>query len=337
MRALRRTVAAAVAAAAFWGTAVSADDLLILSAFPTEQAVLLSHAQPVTEVGVFNGRRFFRGTIAGKSVVLGLTGIGLVDAEATASAVLDSIEVDGIIFSGVAGGSHHIGDVIVPDHWTEGANSYPVDAEWYATARALAGNVALDPCLPVEDATCTGQRLPERTPVCIADAPGQTGPQVYFGGRGNSADPFGGRAVPCLSGAGSLEGCEACGAPPNTSPGIVPFVSDAAPFADPFFLIDLFQSFAPGGGGPDPYPNDPIVVADMETAAVARVAAARHIPFLAFRALSDSDAADHGGDPLMLPGFPVMFVYAQLAADNAAAAVIAFLDRRSPRPKPETR
>src|SRR5437867_467940 len=84
MRALRRTVAAAVAAAAFWGTAVSADDLLILSAFPTEQAVLLSHAQPVTEVGAFNGRRFFRGTIAGKSVDLGLTGIGLVDAVATA-------------------------------------------------------------------------------------------------------------------------------------------------------------------------------------------------------------------------------------------------------------
>ena len=65
MRALRRAVAAAVAAA-FCGTAASADDLLILSAFPTEQAVLLSHAQPVTEVGVFNGRRFFRGTIAGK-------------------------------------------------------------------------------------------------------------------------------------------------------------------------------------------------------------------------------------------------------------------------------
>ena len=89
---------------------------------------MLSHAQPVTEVGAFNGRRFFRGTIAGKSVVLGLTGIGLVDAEATASAVLDSIEVDGIIFSGVTGGSVYNGDVIVPDHWTEGANSYPVDA-----------------------------------------------------------------------------------------------------------------------------------------------------------------------------------------------------------------
>src|SRR5437867_467942 len=178
-----------------------------------------------------------------------------------------------------------------------------------------------------------GRRL-QRTPVLPRDDRGEErGPRAHRNRpgrcRGDRADPFGGRAVPCLSGAGSLEGCEACGAPPNTSPGIVPFVSGAAPFADPFFLIDLFQSFAPGGGGPDPYPNDPIVVADMETAAVARVAAARQIPFLAFRALSDSDAADHGGDPLMLPGFPVtFFVYAQLATDNAAAAVIAFLSLR---------
>src|SRR5205823_562715 len=86
MRVLRRAVAAAVASAAICGTTASADDLLILSAFPTEQAVLLSHAQLVTEIGAFNGRRFFRGTIARKRVVLGLTGIGMVNAEATASA-----------------------------------------------------------------------------------------------------------------------------------------------------------------------------------------------------------------------------------------------------------
>src|SRR5439155_19844104 len=104
-------------------------------------------------------------TIARKRVVLGLTGIGMVNAEATASAVLDSIEVDGIIFSGVAGGDHHIGDVIVPVHCTGGASSYPVDAGWYATAQALAVHWALDPCLPVEDATCTGQRPPSPTPV----------------------------------------------------------------------------------------------------------------------------------------------------------------------------
>ena len=98
------------------------------------------------------------------------------------------------------------------------------------------------------------------------------------------------------------------------------FIFGALPFADPNFYLGLFQSFAPGPG------NDQIVVVDEETAAVARIAADKEIPFIAFRALSDSSAADRGGDPLMLPGFPVtFFFYAQLAADNAAAVVLEFL------------
>jgi len=66
--------------------------VLILSAYPTEGAKLLAGAAPVTEVGVFNGRRFFAGTIAGKNVVMGLTGIGLVDADRTTRAVLAYLE-----------------------------------------------------------------------------------------------------------------------------------------------------------------------------------------------------------------------------------------------------
>ena len=59
----------------------------------------------------------------------------------------------------------------------------------------------------------------------------------------------------------------------------------------------------------------------METAAVARVAAEKHVPFIGFRALSDGL-----GDPLMLPGFPAQFfVYRQYAAENAAAVELAFL------------
>ncbi|MCA1833262.1 MAG: hypothetical protein LC750_11155 [Actinobacteria bacterium] len=60
---------------------------------------------------------------------------------------------------------------------------------------------------------------------------------------------------------------------------------------------------------------------DMETAAVAQVANANTIPFIAFRALSDGL-----GDPLHLPGFPFQFFYyRQLAADNAAEMTLAFL------------
>src|SRR3989449_9604124 len=81
--------------------------VLILSAYPAEGAKLLAAAAPVTEVGVFNGRRFFAGTIAGKNAVIGLTGIGLVNAEQTTRAVLTYLEdsnfrVKGVVFSGVA-------------------------------------------------------------------------------------------------------------------------------------------------------------------------------------------------------------------------------------------
>jgi hypothetical protein len=198
----------------------------------------------------------------------------------------------------------------------------------YAVASSLPGSVALDPCLTVEDASCTGPAVAPRTatPICIANgAP----PTIYPGGTGESGDPFNGRAVPCLSHAGNLEGCEACGAPPNTDPvpGIVKFATEAAPFLSPFFFFDLFTYFG------NQQPSDAVVV-DMETAAVAGLASARGIPFIAFRALSDSsDTETHGGDPLMLPGFPVtFFVYAQLAADNAAKTTIAFVDAWAHRP-----
>jgi adenosylhomocysteine nucleosidase len=57
---------------------------------------------------------------------------------------------------------------------------------------------------------------------------------------------------------------------------------------------------------------------DMETAAVGRVAAKRGVPYIAFRSLSDLAG---GG-----PGANEIDVFFQLAADNAAAVVLAFLE-----------
>jgi nucleoside phosphorylase len=61
----------------------------------------------------------------------------------------------------------------------------------------------------------------------------------------------------------------------------------------------------------------------METAAIAREARARELPFLGFRAASDGTQ-----DPLGLTKpFAQFFVYYRLASDNAAAATVAFLER----------
>ena len=294
--------------------------VLVLSAFPTEGAKLLAAAAPATEVGVFNGRTFFAGTIAGKSVVMGLTGIGLVDADLTTRAVLaylgaSHLRVKAIVFSGVAGSSYNIGDVVVPDHWADDLEHsappyppYPVNRRLYAIASRLAGNVALDPDLHAEDQACTGLRSELSTPVRVEEDPVL---RINRGDEGHSSDPYGGRAVPCITPGGDLLGCAACGAPPGV-PGVG---SDPTPFLDPNFFLELFQSFTPGEGSS-------AVIEDMETAAVARVAAEKRIPFIAFRGVSDGR-----GDPLMLPPVPYLqfVVYKQLAADNAAAATLALL------------
>jgi nucleoside phosphorylase len=87
------------------------------------------------------------------------------------------------------------------------------------------------------------------------------------------------------------------------------------PFVGPGFFLGYLTAPPPS--------TTTAVAADNESASVARVAAAAGIPFVAFRAVSDG-----AGDPLHLPGFPVQFfVYARLAAHNAAAATAAFLSR----------
>jgi nucleoside phosphorylase len=324
-----RTLLGAAIAAGLAQSAHGDERILVLSAYSPEQAVLLAAAGvdgPEDQIGTFNGRRFFAGRIAGHDVALGLTGIGLVDANQTTTAALDyfaghGTRISAIVFSGVAGGPN-IGDVVVPDRWSDAAGTYPVNACMFAVAQQL--DVPLNPYLPVEDVACTG-----RDPALIPNTPirTETDPVLRTGGLGQSSDPFNGRAVPCAGPPGpSLLGCEACGAPPNTSPDPVGTIGGLLPFLDPTFYTDLLTYFA----SPPPPSGDPVIV-DMETAAVAEVAAARGIPFLAFRAVSDG-----GGDPIFasaLIGFPVQFlIYQQLAADNGAAIALAFFDRWSPPP-----
>ena len=102
------------------------------------------------------------------------------------------------MFSGVAGGPN-IGDVVIPDRWTDGDGHYPVDACMFSVAQGLT-DVALSPFLPVEDVACTGRATPPSdTPIRT-----ETDPQVIVGGLGSSADPFNGRAVPCVSPPGAV-------------------------------------------------------------------------------------------------------------------------------------
>lgn len=260
----------------------------VLGAMPSELAPFLARAT-IDETVVHEGRLFHRGTLGGMPVVLAMTGIGLVNATEATRLLLDRFDVAGLVFSGVAGSPHRIADVTVPESWSEpGRESYAVDAEWLEVARTVAARGE-------ELARCTPYPLddPAAELVCMPFAPA-----VFVGGRGSSSDPFGGSAVICRVGGGDVFGCDPTLEPSAASVAATHGTDDAANVA----------------------PEDDLTV-DMETAASAREAAARGLPFLAFRAVSDG-----AEDPLGLPGFPTQFfAYYRLAAENAAAATTSFL------------
>ncbi|KMT18015.1 hypothetical protein BVRB_2g032090 [Beta vulgaris subsp. vulgaris] len=68
----------------------------------------------------FSGRRFRFGTIAGKKVILVMTGLGMVNAGITTQLLLSLFRIEGVVHYGIAGNadpSLHIGDVAIPQYW----------------------------------------------------------------------------------------------------------------------------------------------------------------------------------------------------------------------------
>ncbi len=116
-------------------------------------------------------------------------------------------------------------------------------------------------------------------------------PAVFVGGAGETSDPYGARPPVCSPTGGRVFGCD----------------------VDP-------AAIGRGVTAAAPVVYDAV---DMETAAVGRETAARGVPYIAFRAVSDG-----AGDPLGLPGFPSQFfAYYEISARNAATATAAFLAR----------
>jgi nucleoside phosphorylase len=262
-------------------TPAAAPYVIVLSAFPAELAPLVEAAD-IEDTVLVDGRPYYRGRLDGASVVLGLTLIGMVNAETQTRSVLRAFEAGALVMSGVAGSHHRIGDVVVAAAWREEGRRKRrrVNAALLALARRGAA-VPLEACTPVPPSS------PDNPIVCMPHAPA-----VVFEDLGESGDDFDGEALACVPGAGEIFGCELPEPAAATAPAAIA----------------------------EQYPD----AIDMETAAVARVAAEHRVPFVAMRAVSDG-----AGDPLGDRGFPAQFFdYYALAARNAAAvtrAVIAEL------------
>ena len=179
--------------------AAKAPVIVILSAFPAEMALLANAAQVEDTIEVA-GRSYYVGTLDGVRVVLGLTGIGLVNADTIAHAVLDNFPVAAILFSGVAGSPRRIADVVIADDWVLQAGPTVFSVNEALAALAVRAKDALPE--PLQKCTRVPPSDPNGNVICMPFEP-----EVVLGGHGTSDDPYDG-AAPCLPGGGDVVGCE---------------------------------------------------------------------------------------------------------------------------------
>jgi adenosylhomocysteine nucleosidase len=276
--------------------------IAVLSAFEPELALLLTQLQSPARQQI-NGVDFTTGTLAGKPVVLFLSGISMVNATMNTQLAIDRFNVQAIVFSGIAGGVNpalHIGDVTVPAQWGQ-------YLEVAMARETTPGSSSVTYTLPPHMGTQTpDQRLPNfgmlfPRPVEVRSAVNtrpiekfwfEVDPKMLAVARGlGNADLITCKADNCLKHKPQL----AVGG--NGVSGQA-FVDNAG------FREYAFKSFQAN-------------VLDMETAAVGMVAYSNSVPWIAFRSLSDLAG---GGD-----GANEMNTFFSIAADNSARVLLAFL------------
>jgi len=289
----------------------------IVSAFGAEADLLVAETQS-RRTQTIAGQRFTTGVLRGNRVVIVLSGVSMVNAALTTQRLVDHFRIERLVLSGIAGGidpARRVGDVIVPESW-----AMPMEVYWSHD------DVLPSPCGAPGELGCLGLRIAR---------PDGSSPSSYRGlvvreNRVTSAQSgaagefvFDYRVDPAmLAVARSLApALDRCGPKARSVSGIDPKlcvaaqpdvvvggrgVSGTAFVADAAYRSYLFEQLH-------------AQCVDMETAALAHVARANGVPFIAFRSLSDLAGAE---------GFnaDVAALFASgLAERNAAAVTLAFL------------
>lgn len=151
--------------------------LAILSALPEEQyglQHLLTDARTVRRAG----RDFTLGRLHGRSVVLGLTGIGKVAAATTATAVMEGFGAQQLLFTGVAGGvgaGVQVGDVVVAHQFLQhDMDVRPLFPRWQVpgyAAPTLACDAVLSAGLLAAAQACVAQAAAWNEPLLAGSVP----------------------------------------------------------------------------------------------------------------------------------------------------------------------
>jgi adenosylhomocysteine nucleosidase len=298
----------------------------IVSAFGEEAAILVGATRDA-KTWTIHGKRFTTGTLRGNRVVIVLSGVSMINAAMTTQTLLDHFRIERLVMSGISGGvdpAGRVGDVLVPASW-----SMPMEVYWSHDASLPA------PCGTPGDLACLGLRLAQRDggplPSFVLPGGAETGLFVRENHLERSGGPEAGEYVldypvdaTMLEVARSLAPRLARCGPKAARNGDEP---------DPKLCVAAQPQLVVGGRGVSGtaflanaayrrYLFEALGArtVDMETAALAHVARANGVPYIAFRSLSDLAGAETFNADV-----GALFA-SGLAEQNESAVTLAFLD-----------
>jgi adenosylhomocysteine nucleosidase len=245
------------------------------------------------------GRRFTTGRIGKTPVVVFLSGVGMVNAAMTTQLAIDHFKVRRLVMSGIAGGADpalHIGDVAIPERWGQYLNA--------SFARETPQGFRPVDFLETPHFANFGMIFPNGVKVASKKGEAAYAPRFWF-----EADARLLAAAREAAEGAELSACDASGAclakPPRA-------VVGGAGLSGPVFVDNAaFRDYARTTFGAE--------VMDMESAALAQVAYANDLPFIAFRSVSDLAGGGEGENQ--------MRTFMNLAATNSARFMQRFLSR----------
>lgn len=268
--------------------------IAVVSAFEPEWTLLKSEIKDPVEHEI-NGRSFITGKLAGKDVVLFLSGISMVNAAMNTQLALDRFSLTTVVFSGIAGGvdpALHIGDVVIAERWGQYLEA--------VFARETPEGFAIPPWMEKGEFPGYGMMMPRSVVVTRKDAAPES--RFWF-----ASDPGLLELARRIAGKVSLTHCAEADKCLVNKPRIV--VGGAGVSGQAFVDNAKFREYVSA--------TFQAKVLDMESAAVAQVAYSNGVPFLAVRSLSDLAGGDGGVNE--------MLTFMALASKNSATVVKAII------------
>lgn len=308
----------------------------IVSAFGAEADILIEQTRQ-RRTHTIHGKRYTTGVLRGNRVVIVLSGVSMVNSTMVTQQMIDHFRITRLVMSGIAGGidpANHVGDVTVPDRW-----AMPMEVFWNGDSTLPA------PCGTPIDMSCLGLKLAtgadgKPLPPFVLKTPNgavETGLYMRENHVLNTANAPAGSFLfdypvdpQMLAVARSLTPTLARCGPKATRP-------DGS--VDEKLCVKQQPRLRVGGRGVSAtvflanaqyrtYLHEVLQAQtfEMETAALAHVAHANDIPYIAFRSLSDL-AGGEGFDADVGALFS-----SGLAEANEAAVTLSFLEAWARRP-----